>query len=100
MNYSLKSGIVSTRRVDASKLKWMNGELSLNNTTLSEAAQDLERWYDVRINIDNAGARAKNRRFSATFLNHENIDQVMKVLGELSGFNYQRNDNHITIKQR
>lgn len=100
MNYSLKSGIVSTRHVDASKLKWMNGELSLNNTTLSEAAQDVERWYNVRIDIDDAGARSKNRRFSATFLNHENIDQVMKVLGELSGFSYQRNDNHITIKQR
>lgn len=99
VNYSFKSGIASTRRVDASKLKWMNGELSLSNTTLAEANQELERWFNVKIDIQGGMVLSNNHRFSATFLNHENIDQVMKVLSELCRFNYQLNGRHIIIKR-
>jgi len=99
MNYSFRSNIASTRRVDASKLKWMNGELTFNNTSLKEAAADIERWFDVQINFESVRPKLAERRFSATFLDHENIDQVLKVLGELSGFSYQRTGKQIRIQQ-
>jgi ferric-dicitrate binding protein FerR (iron transport regulator) len=96
LNYNQMNGNAKTYKVDASKLRWMNGDLIFDNMKLDEAARVIERWYDVQINF--AGAEAKTHRFTASFLKHENIDQVMNVLSELSGFKYDREGKKITIQ--
>lgn len=96
LSYNQMNGNAKTYKVDASKLRWMNGDLIFDNMKLDEAARIIERWYDVQINF--TGAEAKTHRFTASFLKHENIDQVMNVLSELSGFKYDRDGKKITIQ--
>jgi transmembrane sensor len=96
LNYNWISGKSKKYKVDASKLRWMKGDLIFNNTNLEEAARIIERWYDVEISF--ANPKAKAYQFTASFLQHENIDQVMNVLGELSSFKYKREGKEITIQ--
>ena len=96
LSYNQMNGNAKTYKVDASKLRWMNGDLIFDNMKLGEAARIIERWYDVQISF--AGTEAKTHRFTASFLKHEDIDQVMNVLSELSGFKYDREGKKITIQ--
>lgn len=96
LSYNQLSGDSKKYKVNASRLRWMSGDLIFDNTNLGEAAQVLERWYNVKIAFANPKAKAFN--FTASFLKHEDIDQVMNVLSELSRFRYERNANEITIK--
>ena len=96
LSYNRVNGDSKKYHVDASKLRWMSGDLIFDNTNLEEAAHVIERWYDVQISFNNP--KAKNYHFTASFLKHENIDQIMEVLSEFSGFTYKREGKKITIQ--
>jgi ferric-dicitrate binding protein FerR (iron transport regulator) len=96
LSYNQVNGDAKKYKVNASRLRWMNGDLIFDNTNLGEAAQVLERWYNVKITF--ANPKAKAYQFTASFLKHEDIDQVMNVLSELSRFRYERNASEITIR--
>nr|WP_255486848.1 FecR domain-containing protein [Mucilaginibacter sp. SP1R1] len=97
LSYNAVNGSAKKYKVDASKLRWMNGDLIFNDTDIEGAAKIIERWYDVKVAF--ANTRISTRRFTASFLQHENIDQVMNVLSELSAFKYKREGKEITIQQ-
>lgn len=96
LSYNQVSGDSKKYTVNASRLRWMNGDLIFDNITLGEAAQVLERWYNVKIAFTDP--TTKDNHFTASFLKHENIDQVLNVISELSRFKYERNASDITIK--
>ncbi|MEN0052816.1 MAG: FecR domain-containing protein [Mucilaginibacter sp.] len=96
LSYNQISGDAKKYKVNASRLRWMNGDLILDDTNLGEAAQVIERWYNVKITFNNPDV--KTYHFTASFLKHENIDQVMNVLSELTRFRYERNGSEIIIK--
>ena len=74
---------------------WTQGSLILSNKTLEEAADIIGRWYNVKIKIENS--QLKNCHFTASFLNREDIIQVMNVLSELNNLKYEFNEGVITI---
>jgi ferric-dicitrate binding protein FerR (iron transport regulator) len=96
LNYNRVNGQLKQFKADASKLRWMNGDLVFDNSKMGEAAEILERWYNVKISFDDPGI--KSRLFTASFLHNENIGQVLKVLGEFNHLSYSQEGNHFIIQ--
>lgn len=65
---------------------WKEGNLIFHNLNIQEAAEMMERWYAVKINIE--GVKANSSRFSVSFLKKESLDKVLNVLGQLAAFHY------------
>ena len=61
---------ITTRKVDVNKyLDWKNGVLRFENVTLGEAANKLEKWYNVTIDFESEGLN--NCVFTGSFKNEE-----------------------------
>lgn len=94
--YDSRSNLTMQYNTNAAKVRWMYGDLIFDNTNMEEAAKTLDRWYNTQIIL--ADPKVKAYQFTASFLNHENIDQVLKVLSELTHFTYTQVGNSFIIK--
>ncbi|QKJ31047.1 FecR family protein [Mucilaginibacter mali] len=65
---------------------WKDGSLILNNLNIQEAAEIIERWYNVKFDIK--ALRGNQTRFSASFLKKESLEKVLNVLSRLNAFHY------------
>ncbi len=74
---------------------WKNGRLVFDSKPFSSLAEDLERWYDVTIVIDNA--QIEKKLFTANF-NNETIEDVLHFLKLSYSFNYTYNKESKLIK--
>lgn len=59
---------------------WKNGLFRFNNSSLTTILNQLERWYDVKINY----SKVPNKRFNGMVPRTANLSQVLKML-ELTG---------------
>ena len=73
---------------------WTENRLVFENETLEEIALKLERWYNVKIRIENA--EATNYHFTGPFTN-ETIEQVLTAMQLIKPFKFKINNNDITI---
>lgn len=73
---------------------WTRGRLSFNDLPFDRIAQELERWYGVKIIFENE--ELKQYRFVATF-DRENIDQVLHALQATSSFNYRKEQDSVIV---
>jgi ferric-dicitrate binding protein FerR (iron transport regulator) len=82
-------------------LSWTRGELSFDDTPLSDVARELERWFDVQVRIEDPALRSL--RWSATEVRiGESLDTILEALqGALSseGLRAERNGNVITFRR-
>ncbi len=78
---------------------WVKNKLAFDHQELEKIAQQLERWYDVKILIE--GDQLKQTKFNGTFAS-ESLEEVLDAfkLTSAVGFTYQVNKNIITIKQK
>ncbi len=77
-------------------LAWVTGTLQFNDTPLTEAVLELERWYDVTIHLDPAlSARRLSARFEA-----QPIGQLLTPLGLALNAKVVRNGASITLVPR
>lgn len=67
----------------ASLMSWVNGTLSFDNATLSEALPVLSRWYDVDFVMSDPslGARRLTTTLDDTGLSHETLTLITSSLG-------------------
>jgi len=74
---------------------WTKGKLAFDQEPLEEIARMLERWYDVKVQVD---PRIRHIQYTGVF-EDEGIDQVLRAL-KLSdhGFTYSINKKEVTIK--
>ncbi|MEZ2336887.1 FecR family protein [Mucilaginibacter sp. RCC_168] len=99
LSYNSISKLSKRYPVTLAKLRWMYGDLIFDNMKMADAAETLERWYDIKITLTDPQIRS--RRFSASFLKHEHIGQVLNVLSEIAHFSYkQQGKNFIIQKQQ
>ncbi len=86
------------RAVDAdAEVAWQNRYLILDNVSLEEAVRIIGERYDVRIAL--ANEQLKSCSISATFLNGENLDQVLTVVAAVVRANYvMQPDSSIRIE--
>jgi len=76
-------------------IAWKKGELIFNNLTMAQAALVIERWYNVRVHINNP--KIANCRITVSFLKGETIQQVMDVIAAYNDFTWKMKNNTITL---
>lgn len=96
--------ILSDNKIEVVKVNadeasaWHKNHFVFNSVSFFELIKRLERWYDVRIDIEGDGLN--NSTYSGRFKNHETIWQVLDVLAVSEGISYQRLDNrYLMIKK-
>jgi ferric-dicitrate binding protein FerR (iron transport regulator) len=73
---------------------WTRGRLSFQQVTLGSMIQDLERWYDITIELSDP-ALAKSA-LSISF-DTESVDQAMNMLADVLSLSWTRSGNVITL---
>ncbi len=72
---------------------WRKNQLRFDNASFGEIATTLERWYGITVSLN---GKTDNRRYTVSF-NNEPVSNVLKVLGKLSGMNFQIINKSIQI---
>lgn len=99
LEYHPQSKQVALRDTIAGNMvAWTKGELILDNVTMEEAAVTIGKWYNVEILFTNP--ELKKSRFSFSFLQGANIEEVMNMICQLNGFSYNIEGNIITISKK
>jgi ferric-dicitrate binding protein FerR (iron transport regulator) len=76
------------------EVAWTQNQLVFHDETLAELKPRLERWFNVKINLDNT--KTGNYRFTGSFKD-ETIMQALTALQSIKPFNYKINANDINI---
>ena len=77
-------------------LVWKQNDLVFDNTDFEEAAVIISSRFNVTVNFENESL--KKCRFTASFLNENNIDQVLTVLCDVNNASYEKKNDTIIIK--
>lgn len=78
--------------VDAEEIvKWKSNYLILENNNMEEAIAQISDKYKVTITLGNENI--KNCSITASFLNEENLDHVLKVICSVTETNYHYTEN-------
>lgn len=75
--------------------EWKKQDLIMDDITLEDAAGMIEERYGVKIRFSND--KVKGCRFTAAFLNRNDITQVLKVIGDITGATLTLKNNLVTI---
>lgn len=95
IRYQTSTNKFAIEKVDASQsLSWVNGELSYDLAPLTRICSDMEKWYNVKIRINNPDLLHK--KITTSFKDLP-IDKVMEMLSAASGLTYTIQGNQITI---
>jgi len=77
------------RAVDSNNaIAWKSHDIFFDDITLQEAATQLEGRFHVSIRFENE--KTRTCRFTATFLNGEDLDQILHIICEFNGATYVR----------
>jgi transmembrane sensor len=68
---------------------WKNGLFRFNNSSLAVILNQLERWYDVKIDY----ATVPNKRFNGIVPRNVNLSQVLKMLELTGNINFKIEEN-------
>lgn len=91
-----KEEFIHTENVDSEMfVSWKNNKLVFKDECFESIAVKLERWYDVKIIIENE--ELKNYSFSGTFEN-ETAEQAISALQLATHFKYKFDKNKIVIE--
>lgn len=74
---------------------WKDNKLRFRSETFENLTVKLERWFNVKIHIENE--KLKSKIFSGSF-GEENIEQVMKALQVTLSFDFTIDKNNVWIK--
>ena len=78
-------------------ISWKENTLTFDNENFSELIVKIQRWYDVKIVVNDP--ELLSVRFTGKF-DKENIEQVLNALVSLAPFNYTIKHNLITISKK
>lgn len=96
LTYNKKTSHISIAEIPAADTdSWVTGKLIFTNASLTEIQQTLERRYNVT--FSNHTSLAGNARYTVRFLQKEDLEQVLNVLGDIVGFDYRKNGTHIEL---
>ncbi|RXG13542.1 FecR family protein [Leeuwenhoekiella aestuarii] len=94
-SYNKKDGKLDKAVVDTEiYTAWMQDKLIVNNLKFSEILVKLERLYDVK--FINKAKNLDDEVFKGEF-NNEDLETVLKTIALSTPFNYEKNNNVITI---
>jgi transmembrane sensor len=97
ISFNKRNGSTIQQQVFAdSILVWKQNDLVFDNINFEEAAVIISNLFNVSVSF--ANERLKNCRFTASFLNENNIDQVLTVLCDVNNASYEKKNDTIIIK--
>lgn len=77
--------------------EWMQGRLVFDQTPLNEIVVELERYYNVKLSIDNK--EIEKQTLTGSFKNHS-IDSVLSVICLTMNLNYEKNKEGYVIRSK
>jgi ferric-dicitrate binding protein FerR (iron transport regulator) len=89
------SAISPTDTINVMETAWMNNQFIFRNESLPALSLRLERWYGVKIIIENQ--QLATLRFSGR-ADNISIEKLLDVLQHIQPFNYSIQDDIVTIK--
>ncbi|GAB7088096.1 FecR family protein [Marinifilum fragile] len=98
VRYSKSTGeLQKSDFVIATRKQWFNSKgFYFMDESLSEIVVALERYFDVRINIENE--LLKKERFYSMFVNNESLDEILSALNASGKMIIERKNNMIYIR--
>ncbi|WP_321306840.1 FecR domain-containing protein [Marinifilum fragile] len=98
VRYSKSTGeLQKSDFVIATRKQWFNSKgFYFMDESLSEIVVALERYFDVRINIENE--MLKKERFYSMFVNNESLDEILSALNASGKMIIERKNNMIYIR--
>lgn len=76
---------------------WMVGKLVFTNASAGEIFRILERHYNTT--IDNTANISVSKRYTVKFLKDESLDEILNILKDIIGFDYQQYEKKIVLTQ-
>ncbi len=76
---------------DKDKFLWKNGLIAFNNNKLDEILGSLEKYFDIKIQIDTT--HLPEHTYTGKFRQSDGVDYALRVLQKSIRFNYSRDDN-------
>jgi transmembrane sensor len=94
-NYAL-TNLTHLRSNDTTivETSWVNNELVFKDEAFSDLANQMERWYGIKIKFKNSNT--KDYHFTGVFVK-ENIVEAMNALKMIEPFNYRYNNETVSI---
>lgn len=84
------------RRVNAAEVvAWKNQDLIMDDITLAQAAELIAQRYQLKVTF--ANEHVKHCRFTAAFLNRNDIEQVIAVLADITGASFELQGKQLFI---
>jgi ferric-dicitrate binding protein FerR (iron transport regulator) len=77
---------------------WVNRHLIIDRKRLADIAIELERRYDVQIDITDEGL--KDCRYTGKFVYNEDIKQVLKIISHTTPIRYKMEGKKITVSRK
>ncbi len=74
---------------------WKNGVIYFDKASLQDVIEKLERWYDVKINVVN---KPSHEWVYNAYHKNESLELVLQSMAHNEAFDFEINDNLITIK--
>lgn len=98
LKFQQNTGKYSVASVDAaSTLNWLHGELDYNRVPLHAVISDIEKWYSVKIQVDEPSLLDQKVIFS---FKDQSLERVLSLLSKSADFRYEINGKHVILKER
>lgn len=95
--YTASTETFETRSVEVlAYTSWKDGYLTFNDTPVTEVLKQIERYYNLSFNLDEA-ISFKGITCTGKIILSENLDNVMTTLSLISGTKYKRENRTIYI---
>ncbi len=98
--FNKSSKTLQVRNEDITRnFDWITGTLVFDDEPLTQVAKEIERKYDVQINLASPYLKSEQCRFTAT-LQNESLNEIMEAINLITPIYYNKEGNKITIKER
>ncbi|UNY99165.1 DUF4974 domain-containing protein [Zhouia spongiae] len=98
--FNKKEKTINVKEVETSQVtSWKQGLLVFDNSPMSDVIKSIERWYGVKISIEDNSIN--DYSFSGKFKRLDKIEEVLEMLKTASSinYNYEKKSNAITLKK-
>lgn len=94
-NIDIEGQITSEQNIDAEKSKsWMNKEFYFQNVKLNNILSQLERWYDVKFDLQN---QSIGNEHLTVHIEPKPIGNILELISVITNLDYQINGNRIRL---
>lgn len=98
LTYDKKSSDIHISMIDTNDTNcWIVGKLVFTNASAGEIFRTLERHYNTT--IDNTATIPTSKRYTVKFLKDESLDEILNILKDIIGFDYQQYEKKIVVTQ-